>query len=224
MAARKSPRQLALTRAEVIEAAFDLADAAGVAALSMRKVGEAVGVEAMSLYHHVANKDDLLDGIVDRIFADFGTASAEVGWRTSMRDRAHAARRVLRAHPWAVGLVDSRPNAGPATLAHHDSVIGALRAGGFSLADTGHAFALLDSFIYGFSSQSANLPFDDDRSAGAVAEGLIHPLPADAFPHLVELATQHVLQPGWDFEDEFDFGLELILDGLERLLGAKRRP
>ncbi|WP_248579542.1 TetR/AcrR family transcriptional regulator [Nocardioides sp. InS609-2] len=217
-------RRETLTRAAIVDAAFDLADASGVAALSMRRVGQAVGVEAMSLYHHVANKDDLLDAIVDRIFADFGTASPEVDWRTSMHDRAHAARRVLRAHPWAVGLVDSRPNAGPATLAHHDSVIGALRAGGFSIADTGHAFALLDSFIYGFSSQSANLPFDDHRSAEAVAEGLIHPLPTDVFPHLVEFATQHVLKPGWDFEDEFEFGLELILGGLERLLSAKRRP
>ena len=219
MGASGSTRRAAVTRAGVIDAAIALADESGVAALSMRKVGQAVGVEAMSLYHHVANKGDLLDGIVDRIFAEVGTASSEVDWRTAMSDRAHAARRVLRAHPWAVGLVDSRPNAGPATLAHHDSVIGALRAGGFSIADTGHAFALLDSFIYGFSSQSANLPFDDDRSASDVAEGLIHPLPNDAFPHLVELATQHVLQPGWDFEDEFDFGLELILDGLERLLG-----
>ncbi|WP_426247448.1 TetR/AcrR family transcriptional regulator C-terminal domain-containing protein [Nocardioides sp. LHG3406-4] len=222
MAPRRPARREALTRDVVIDAALALADESGVAALSMRKVGQAVGVEAMSLYHHVANKNDLLDGLVDRIFAEFGTASADTDWRTAMRDRAHAARRVLAKHPWAVGLVDSRPNAGPATLAHHDSVIGALRAGGFSIVDTGHAFALLDSFIYGFSSQAANLPFDDDRSAADVAEGLIHPLPGDAYPHLVELATQHVLQPGWDFEDEFGFGLELILDGLERLLSGRR--
>lgn len=211
-------RRAALTRAEIIDAAITLADASGLAALSMRKVGQAVGVEAMSLYHHVAHKDDLLDGIVDRIFADVGTASAEVDWRTSMRDRAHAARGVLAAHPWAVAIVDSRRNAGPATLAHHDSVIGSLRGGGFSVADAAHAFALLDSFIYGFSSQAANLPFDDQVSAGEVAEVIIDPLPVDAYPHLVELATQHVMQPGWSFEAEFDFGLELILDGLERLV------
>ncbi len=183
----------------------------------MRKLGEALGVEAMSLYSHVANKDDLLDGMIDAVFAEIDLPSADDGWRAAMRQRAVSVREVLRRHRWAVGLMESRTSPGPATLAHHDAVIGVLRAAGFSVPKTAHAFSVLDSYIYGFALQEKGLPFQTADGAAEVAQAMFAQIPVDRYPHFVELATQHVLQPGYDYGEEFEFGLDLILDGLERL-------
>ncbi|UOY00727.1 TetR/AcrR family transcriptional regulator [Blastococcus sp. PRF04-17] len=220
MTAARRPRT-PLSRERVLDTAVALADEMGIEALSMRKLGEALGVEAMSLYNHVANKVDLLDGMIDAVFAEIGSPSASAGWRAAMCERAIGVRRVLRRHRWAIGLMESRTSPGPATLAHHDAVIGVLRGGGFTIAQTAHAFALLDSYIYGFALQENGLPFEGAEETAQVAREIFAGFPADAYPHVVELTTQHVLQPGYDFGDEFQFGLELILDGLERLL---RRP
>src|SRR4051812_18633722 len=208
-----------LSRERVLAAAVAFADANGLDSLSMRKLGEALGVEAMSLYNNVANKVDLLDGMIDAVFAEIGLPSDEAGWRTAMRRRAVSVRRVLRRHRWAIGLMESRTSPGPATLAHHDAVIGVLRAGGFTVAQTAHAFSLLDSYIYGFALQEKGLPFEGPEQTAAVAAEMFARFPADRYPHFVELATEHVLQPGYDYGDEFVFGLDLILDGLDRLLG-----
>jgi AcrR family transcriptional regulator len=208
--------RLPLTRERILLAAIGLADAGGFATLSMRKLGQALGVEAMSLYNHVANKDDLLDGMVDAVFGEIGLPPRAVDWKTAMRERAFAARAVLARHPWAIGLLESRINAGPATLRHHDAVIGCLRGGGFSIALTAHAFSALDSYIYGFALQQTRLPFQGPEEAAAMAQVFLQQFPADAYPHLAELTIQHVLQPGYDYADEFAFGLDLILDGLER--------
>ncbi|CRK57736.1 probable transcriptional regulator, TetR family [Alloactinosynnema sp. L-07] len=198
-----------LTRDHVLRAGIALADAGGLASLTMRKLGVELGVEAMSLYNHVANKEDLLDGMIDMIFGEIALPTGE--WKSAMRSRAGSVRAALATHRWVAGLMDSRPP-GPATLRHHDTVIGTLRAAGFSIELTAHAFAVLDSYLYGFALQEAGLP---DEPAQVAQDVLAH-LPAAEYPHLTELTVNHVLRPGYAFGDEFDFGLDLILDGLER--------
>ncbi|WP_077040906.1 TetR/AcrR family transcriptional regulator C-terminal domain-containing protein [Rhodococcus sp. MTM3W5.2] len=205
-----------LSRDEVLRAAVAYADEHGIASLSMRKLGEALAVEAMSLYNHVANKDDLLDGMVDHVFGEIVMDPGASGWRQAMRLRAISAREVLSRHRWAIGLLDSRSSPGPATLRHHDAVLGSLRAGGFSVPMAAHAFAVLDSYIYGFALQEAALPFEGPQETEDLAQAILEGMPADEFPHLTELAVEHVLQPGYEFGSEFEFGLDLILDGLER--------
>ncbi len=193
------------------------ADKYGIGLLSMRKLGEAVGVEAMSLYNHVANKDELLDGMVDLVFSEIALPAAGAEWKTAMRQRAVAARKVLSRHPWAIALMSTRVSPGPATLRHHDSVIGSLRAAGFSVAMTAHVFSVLDCYIYGFAWQEATLPFGDtDEETAQVAHTMMERFPAEDYPHLAEFTVEHVLRPGYDYGSEFEFGLDLVLDGLER--------
>jgi AcrR family transcriptional regulator len=206
-----------LARERVLMAAMDLADTGGVPALSMRKLGEALGVEAMSLYNHIANKSDLLDGMIDLVFSEIGLPPTEADWKTAMRGRAISAREVLARHPWAIGLMESRRRPGPATLRHHDEVIRCLREAGFSIAMAAHAYSVLDSYIYGFALQQASLPFKTSEEVAEVTESILQQFPTDAYPSLTELAVQHVLRPGYDYADEFKFGLDLILDGLARL-------
>ena len=204
-------RRQRLSRERVLESALLLADADGLGSVSMRNLAQALGVEAMSLYNHVANKDDLLDGMVDRIFAEIELP--ETGdWRQRMRERALSARRVLSLHPWAIGLLDSRGAPGPATLRHHDWVIGVLRNNGFSLEMTAHAFAVLDSFIYGFVVQESALLSNELPEH---AREIVNNLPAEQYPHLAELTRDYILQTGYDFSDSFEFGLDLVLDGLD---------
>ncbi len=209
-------RRAPLSRDQVLRAAVALADENGVAALSMRKLGEAVGVEAMSLYNHVASKADLLDGMVDVVFSEIGLPAGDVGWKIAMRQRAISARKVLGRHRWAIGLMESRKSPGPATLRHHDAVLGCLRQAGFSIGMTAHAYSLLDSYIYGFALQEASLPFDTAEETPEVAQEIAGLLPADAYPYLAEFAAAHVLQPGYRYGEEFEIGLDLILGALER--------
>jgi AcrR family transcriptional regulator len=204
----------------VLHAALTLADHAGIESLTMRKLGQELGVEAMSLYNHVANKDEILDGIVDIVFSEIGLPSAGADWKPAMRQRAISARKTLSLHPWAISLMQSRINPGPATLQHHDAVIGSLREAGFSIVMTAHAFSALDSYIYGFALQETSLPFDNSEQAADVAEIILQQLPADEHPYLAEMAVEHVMQPGYDYADEFEFGLDLILDGLEKVRNA----
>ena len=212
-------KRVPLSRQRVLQAAMRLADEGGIGALSMRKLAQELGVEAMSLYHHVANKDDVLDGMVDVVFGEIDLPSGEAGWKEAMRRRAISAREALRRHPWAIGLMESRSTPGPANLRHHDAVLGILRKAGFSVELAGHAYSLLDSYVYGFALTEASLPFDTPEETAEVAQAIMAEFPADAYPHLTELAVEHVLQPGYDYGDEYGFGLDLILDGLERALG-----
>jgi AcrR family transcriptional regulator len=216
-AASRAESRSRLARERVLLAAIDLADEGGVAALSMRKLGQTLGVEAMSLYNHVTNKDDLLNGMIDLVFGEFGLPPQGVDWKTAMRQRAVSAREALSRHPWAIGLMESRSRPGPATLRHHDAVIGCLREAGFSVAMAAHAYSVLDSYIYGFALQQASMPFKTTEEVVEVAESILGHFPADAYPYLTELTFQYVLQPGYDFADEFEFGLDLMLDGLARL-------
>jgi len=205
-----------LSRERVLRAAVGRADAGGIEALSMRKLGEELGVEAMSLYTHVASKDDLLDGMTDAVFAEIELPVDGVDWRTAMRTRAISTRQVLARHPWASSLMQSRTSPGPATLRHHDAVIGALRRSGFSLELTAHAFSALDAYIYGFALQQASLPCDRVEEAAQLGRLMAARMPADQFPYLAEFTVGHVLQPGYDYGEEFEYGLDLVLDGLQR--------
>jgi AcrR family transcriptional regulator len=220
MATRTDPsakRRTPLSRERVLRAAFVLTDRDGIDSLSMRKLAQELGVEAMSLYRHVRNKGDIVDGMVDLVFGEIGLPPKQVDWKTAMRQRAISAREVLARHPWAIGLMESRSTPGPATLQHHDAVIGCLREAGFSIALAAHAYSVLDSYIYGFALQQASLPFTSSEEVAEVADSFLRHFPADAYPHLAELTVRHVLQPGYDYANEFKFGLDLILDGLEKL-------
>jgi AcrR family transcriptional regulator len=211
-------RRVPLSRDQVLRAAVTLADESGIGALSMRKLGQALGVEAMSLYNHVAGKGDLLDGMVDVVFSEIGLPASVVGWKAAMRQRAVSAREALARHRWAIGLMESRRSPGQATLRHHDAVLGCLRVGGFSVEKAAHAYSVLDSYIYGFALQEASLPFGTEEETAQVAREIAGQMPAGEYPNLMEMATGHVLQSGYSYGDEFEIGLDLILDGLERLL------
>jgi AcrR family transcriptional regulator len=212
-----------LTKQRVLRAALVLADRDGVGSLSMRKLAQELGVEAMSLYHHVANKGEILDGIVDVVFSEIDLPTGEGDWRAAMRRRAISAREALRRHPWATGLMESRSTPGPANLRHHDAVLGILRHGGFSVELAAHAYSVLDSYVYGFALQEASLPFSTAEETADLAEAIMAEFPADAYPHLTELTVQHVLKPGYDYGNEYLFGLDLILDGLDRARDADRQ-
>jgi AcrR family transcriptional regulator len=205
-----------LNRERVLAAAVSFADQHGIASLSMRKLGEALAVEAMSLYNHVANKEQLLDGMVDLVFGEIELPADGVDWKTAMRRRAVSARAALTRHRWAIGLMESRTSPGVATLRHHDAVLGSLRKAGFSIEMAAHAYSLLDSYIYGFALQEASLPFDTEEETAEVAEMIFSEMPPDQYPHLVELTVEHVLKPGYSYGNEFEFGLDLILDGLDK--------
>jgi AcrR family transcriptional regulator len=215
-----SERRIPLTRERVLQTAVDRADHGGLEALTMRQLGQELGVEAMALYHHFANKDDLVDGMVDLVFSEIDLPGAGEDWRAAMRTRAISVRDALLRHRWAIGLMESRRTPGAANLRHHDAVIGSLRAGGFDIAMAAHAYSLLDSYIYGFALTKMNLPFQTSADVGEVAQTMLEPFPAGEYPHLVEILTEHVMKPGYDYGDEFEYGLDVILDGLERAHGA----
>jgi len=204
-----------LSRERVLSAAIAHADAGGLEALSMRKLADELGVAPMALYRHVANRDDLVDGMVDVVFREIDLPSGGESWRTAMRKRAISVRDALLRHTWAIGLMESRRNPGPANLRHHDAVIGTLRAAGFSMEMVAHAYALLDAYIYGFALTRMNLPFESGDDVAEIAETMLDPFPFDAYPNLVAFITEHATKPGYDFGDEFEYGLELILDSLE---------
>jgi len=208
-----------LSPERIVAAAVEVADAGGLAAVSMRNVGKALGVEAMSLYHHMAGKEALLDALVEWVFAGIDLPRRGEPWRTAMRRRASSARERLAAHPWAIGLLESRTRPGPMLLRHHDAVLGSLRAGGFSVADAAHAFSVIDAYVFGFVVTEVNLPFDSPADVEEIAAGMMATMAPGEYPHLAELIESHALRPGYDHTAEFGFGLELILDGLERLVG-----
>jgi AcrR family transcriptional regulator len=210
-----------LTRDRVLQSAVAHADADGLDALTMRTLAEMLGVAPMALYRHVASKDDLIDAMVDLVFMEIGVPAGGGDWRTSMRRRAIAVREALARHPWAVGLMESRRTPGPANLRHHDAVLGRLRAAGFDVQQTAHAYSLLDSYIYGFALTKANLPFDSPERVGDVAGAMLAPFPVNEYPNLVEFLEAHVLQPVYDYEDEFEFGLDVLLGALDRTLATR---
>jgi AcrR family transcriptional regulator len=207
-----------LTRERVLHAALELADGGGFESLSMRKLAKELGVEAMSLYHHVANKEDILDGLVDIVFGEIDVPSpGELDWRTAMRRRAISVRAALNRHRWAVGLMEGRMRPGPASMRNHDAVMGCLREAGFPFRAAVHAYSVMDAYIYGFALQEKNLPFETPEESAQVIHTQRQQVPdMDEYPYLVEVAME-LAKAGYDYTTEFEFGLDLILDGLETL-------
>jgi AcrR family transcriptional regulator len=208
----KRPR---LTAARVLSVALGLADQIGIDDMTIRRLAEALDVKPMTIYHHVPNKEAIIDGMVDLVFSEIEQPDPELDWKTAMRRRCAAARVVLARHMWAAPYMESRTSPGPATLSHHNAVIGCLRRG-MSIEMTAHAYAALDAYIYGFALQEASLPATGGEELATLASEIIEQSPWDEYPHLAEFTMQHVMQPGYDFTKEFVFGLDLILDGLER--------
>ncbi|MDO3649774.1 TetR/AcrR family transcriptional regulator [Nocardia mangyaensis] len=210
------PPRTPLTRDRILRAAVELADQEGAAALSMRKLAKAVGVEAMSLYNHVANKDDLLDGIVDLVVAEIYAPRPDGDWRRELRHRATSAHEVLLAHRWATPLIGSRVNVGPAMLGYVEATLGCLVTAGFTYEQADRAWNAIDSHIYGFTLQAITFPLDPSEYASAASQFL--PLiPAETHPHMHTLSTQ-VISGTHSGAADFTFGLDLLLDGLTHLL------
>jgi AcrR family transcriptional regulator len=205
-----------LSKERVLSAAMAIADRGGLPGLTIRSLAKELGAKPMSVYYYVASKDELLDSLVDVVFEEIELPDPKGDWREEMRRRAVSARARLKQHPWAIGLLESRTSPGPATLRHHDVVLACLRHAGFSLELTAHAYALIDSYVYGFALQEASLPFEGPDSVGEVAEPIMTLMATGEYPTMVEMATTYDLRPGYDFADEFEFGLDLILYGLER--------
>ncbi|NNE96207.1 MAG: TetR/AcrR family transcriptional regulator [Acidimicrobiales bacterium] len=208
-----------LTAERVIEGAVALADEIGIDALTIRKLADAIDVKPMTIYYHVPNKEAIIDGMVDYVFAQIELPPEDLDWRSAILVRARSMREVLARHPWASPLMESRTNPGMATLGHHDAVLGCFRRAGFSLELTGHAYAVIDAFLYGFALQEASLPATGGEDMAELAGTMAEQMPTDMLPHLAEFTVDHVLQPGWDFGNEFEFGINLILDGLEAAVG-----
>jgi len=210
-----------LTHDRILAAAATVADRGGVSAVSMRKVGAELGVEAMSLYHHVPNKAALLDSLAEWVFAQFELPEIGAPWRDAMIGRAASVRAVLGRHPWALGMLESRPTPGPALLRHHDRVMGCLMTEGFSAALATHAFSTIDAFVYGFVLTEAGLPFEPGDGAEAAFAASVAPS-ADEYPYLARSLAELLEGDTFAFADEFSDGLNLILDGLEKRLTASR--
>jgi len=211
----------------VVQAAVTLAVRDGIESLSMRRLADELGAGAMSLYHYVPNKEELLDGMVDVVFSEIELPPTGVGWKTAMRRRAISTREVLNRHRWAVGLMESRATPGPASFRLHNAVLGCLREAGFSIDMTIQAYSVLDAYIYGFALQEKSVPFDSAEESAAVAEEQARQFAEHAeaqqsaalaaeFPYLAEVVAGHVAEVGYDFATAFEYGLDLILDALER--------
>ena len=211
-----------VNRERALERAVAVADGEGLEAVTMRRLARELGVEAASLYHHVSGKDEIFDGLVDMVSAEIELPSRTDGWRPTIRQRAHNTRAVLRRHPWAVALMASRTTPGPATLRLLDAGIGCFREGGFSVQAAAHAISAVDSYVHGFVLQEVYLPFGDESELAAMTGAIMDEFPKADFPHLFELTIEHVLQPGYNYGNEFDVGLEVVLDGVDARLGRAR--
>jgi AcrR family transcriptional regulator len=216
-----------LSRERVLRAAVALAVRDGIESLTMRKLAGELGAGAMSLYHHVRDKEELVDGMVDLVFAEIELPTTDVDWKTAMRRRALSTREVLNRHRWAVGLMESRLTPGVASLRLHDAVLGCLREAGFSIELAIQAYSVQDAYIYGFALQEKSVPFESAEEAAAVAEEQSREYAslaeerqlaelAEEFPYLAEVVAGHVAKVGYDFAAAFEYGLDLILEALER--------
>ena len=214
----RRPRKSPLSRKKILSMAIKIADKEGIGAVSMRKLSARFRVEAMSLYNHVENKDDILSGMVDLVLGEIKFDRKPTSWKEAMRERAIATREVLGRHPWALGILESRPNPGPETLDYHDGVLGVLFDAGFNLALAGHAFSALDAYPYGFILSEDALPFDNPEQLQMMAASILASFPVGAYPHLKRLTLEHVLRPGYSYEAEFLYGLDLLLEVLDSRL------
>jgi AcrR family transcriptional regulator len=220
MTAQPAPQpepRIPLSRERVLRAAIVLADEGGIESLSMRKLGQQLGVEAMSLYHHVANKDDLLDGIVDAVTSEIEVPSDETDWKEAIRRTAISSHDLFLRHRWACSLMMRRARVSPDRMRWMEAVLRTFREAGFSADMTHHAYHALDSHITGFTLWQVSMPFETKEELVDLAQGFLQEIPADEYPYVIEHAEQHIAPSSPDGKSEFEFGLDLILDGLERL-------
>ena len=219
MATSATPR-IPLSRERILRAALELADESGIEALSMRKLARELGFEAMSLYNHVANKDDLYQRIVDLAMSEIEVPSPDVDWKAALRQSAISAHQAFVRHPWACNLHMATPRINDERMQWMEGVLRTLREAGFSPNMTHHAYHALDSHITGFTLWIVSMPFDSREELIDMAQELIPRIPADRFPYVIEHAKEHLEDPDPDEPSEFEFGLDLILEGLERRLDS----
>lgn len=212
--------RVGLTSDVIVDAALTYADRHGLDSLTMRKLAAELGTAPMTMYYHVPSKEHLVDMMVERVFDEIDPPPADSDWKSAIRKRYVSARSVLNHHPWAPPLMESRNQPGPASLRHHDAVIGCFRRAGFSLQLTAHAYAVLDSFLYGFAFEEATLPGDTREAYQPIVEQIAGEMESGGLKHLAEFTRDHVMKPDYRFGSSFEFGLDLILDGLERALEA----
>ena len=204
----------ALSRERIVAAAVALADAGGFQSLSMRNIAEDLGAGTMALYRHVANKEDLLDDMVDVVFAEMYPPAVKGDWKQELRERGISARGALRRHPWAVGLMETRMHPGPASATHHNATMGCLREAGFPFRDAVHAYNLLDAYTYGFALQEQTIPFETPEESADMATVTVGERGGE-YPYLAEVVVE-LGKRGYNYTEEFEFGLDFILDGLKR--------
>ncbi len=216
MANKNTELRQPLNKERVMRAAIDLTDRDGLGALTMRRLGAELGVEAMSLYKHVANKEEILDGIVELVVGEIQVPSEGADWREAMRLRATSARQVLSRHSWAIGLLETRDLAGPTARAYLNAIIGNLRSAGFTVENAAHAFWVLDSYVYGHVIQETSLTMGIAREDPEPAGSSVAQTSTNEYPHLAEL-EDHARRSGFTFDTEFEYGLDLVLNGLDQL-------
>ncbi len=219
----ETPRP-SLSRDQVLASAVALADEVGIEALTIRKLATALDTKPMSIYRHVASKEDIIDGMVERVFAEIQRPPTDHDWLDGLRQRCVSAKIALNRHPWAAPLMQSRTSPGAETLGHHDAVVGCLRRGGLTWPMVAHANAMLDAFIYGFALLEASLPSMAEGDFVAVVEDITQTLDPGAYPHLVGFASEHVFQPGYEFSHSFEFGLDRILEAVGHLATTHHLP
>ena len=213
---KESKQRIPLSRERVLRAAMKRADRHGIASISTRKLGQALGVEGMALYYHFKNKDEVLDSMIDLVFREIDLPPSGADWKTALRQRSISAREALARHPWAIGLMESRMHPGSANLKHHEQLLGGLREAGFSITMAADAYMLLDSYIHGFALQHTSVPLGHARKAVEVARDMLQPRSATEYPNLGAM-IEDVTARGDDHRKEFEFGLDLILDALEKI-------
>lgn len=208
-------KKVPLGKELIIQAAVALADTGGLEALSMRNLAQALHAAPMSLYRHFANKEGLVDGMIDVVFSEIDSPDVGGAWKTELRKRGLSVREALRRHPWAVGLMETRMSPGPASAEHHNATLGCLREAGFPFRDAVHAYNLLDSYTYGFALQEKTIPFETPEQSAEMAKVTVGDRGSE-YPYLAEVVVEFASSGGYDYTEEFQFGLDLILDGLER--------
>jgi AcrR family transcriptional regulator len=221
---KSPPRRRPLTPARVVEGAIELADAEGLAGLTMRNLATHLGVKPMALYHHIATKELVLDAMVDAVYAQIELPPADRPWAAAMRQRSASAREVLRRHPWALTVINSRVRPGPATLRHNDAVLGCLYGAGLSHEQVAHAVSLIDAYVFGFVLQETSLPFTSTAESHSLATQMLADVPVADDPHMAALMTGHVMRPDYLHAAEFDHGLGLVLHALDPLGAGPTSP
>jgi AcrR family transcriptional regulator len=211
-----------LTRERVLQAAVRLADGSGIEAVSMRRLGQELGVEAMSLYNHVARKDDLQAGMIELVLSEVEPPAVGGNWKDEIRRTSVSSYQAFLRHRWACGLMMRGPTVSAVRMQWTEAVLRTLRTGGFSADLTHHAYHAVDSHITGFTLWVVSMPFETHDELVDLAEAFLPRISTEEFPYLIEHAQQHLLPPDPDEKPEFEFGLDLILDGLERLRDAEQ--